>query len=71
MRPKLNVFVRYSIGMFGVGIKMHTRRNHLIPTIKYGGGSDPHRNVSVTTKSTFCNGHLSHQTSIQSKTCGL
>ena len=32
---------------------------------------DPHRNGSVTTKSTFCNGHLSHQTSIQSKTCGL
>ena len=32
---------------------------------------DPHRNGSVTTKSTFCNGHLSHQNSIQSKTCGL
>ena len=31
MRPKLNVFVRYSIGMFGVGTEMHTRRSTSYP----------------------------------------
>ena len=31
MRPKLKVFVRYSIGMFGVGTEMHTRRSTSYP----------------------------------------
>jgi hypothetical protein len=31
---------------------------------------DPPTNVSVTTKSMFCHGHLSFRTSIQSKTGG-
>ena len=31
MRPKLNDFVRYSIGMFGVGTEMHTRRSTSYP----------------------------------------
>ena len=31
MRPKLNVFVRYSLGMFGVGTEMHTRRSTSYP----------------------------------------
>ena len=31
MKPKLNVFVRYSIGMFGIGTEMHTRRSTSYP----------------------------------------
>ena len=29
--PKLNVFVRYSMGMFGIGTEMHTRRSTSYP----------------------------------------
>ena len=39
MRPKFNVFVRYSIGMFGCRNRDAYKEKHLIPTVKYGGGS--------------------------------